>query len=267
MLETIDLHAQVEPIIRKVGKLQLSYFAEARLLDRQEKDGAGFCTVVDIESEQFLIENLSPIIPGADFFAEESGITGNGDYCWVIDPLDGTINFTHGLPHFCISIALTHKNEVVFGMIYQPVLDELFWAQKGKGAWLNGDRISVTEPEKFDQSLLVIGLPYEAKRDYKAYLQNIISVVPRAYTFRYLGAAALDLAYVACGRFDGIFFAGLAWWDFAAGDLLIREAGGKTSDFQGVSIGLESKSLVAGGSQVYKKLFELLKPGGSSTSI
>ncbi len=263
MFEDIKLCSRVESIVREVGKLQLSYFTEARSLDRQEKDGAGFFTQVDIESEQFLIKNLSTVIPGAAFFAEESGVTGNGDYRWVIDPLDGTINFAHGLPHFCVSVALTYKDELIFGMIYQPVLDELFWAQKGKGAWLNGDRISVTEPEQFDKSLLVIGLPYEAKRDYKAYLQKIIAVVPKAYTFRYLGAAALDLAYVACGRFDGIFFAGLEWWDFAAGDLLISEAGGRVTDFRGNAIHSGSESLVAGGKQVYSRLFELIESEGS----
>ena len=174
-----DLRDRVESIIKEVGKLQLSYFPNARSLARHEKDGAGFVTEVDIKSEEILIERLSQIVPEADFFAEESGISGNGDYRWIIDPLDGTINFAHGLPHFCISIALTYKNDPIFGMIYQPLLNELFWAEKGKGAWFNGERIRVSSPKSFDKSLLVVGLPYDAKRDYKPYLKQIRAVAPQ----------------------------------------------------------------------------------------
>lgn len=255
-----DLRDRVEPIIKEVGKLQLSYFPNARSLARHEKKGSGFVTEVDIKSEELLIERLSQILPEADFFAEESGISGNGDYRWIIDPLDGTINFAHGLPHFCISVALTYKNEPLFGMVYQPLLNELFWAEKGKGAWLNGSQIRVSLPKSFDESLLVVGLPYDAQRDYRPYLKQIRAVAPWVYTCRYLGAAALDLSYVACGRFDGIFFAGLAWWDFSAGDLLIREAGGRSSDFKGKPVGLDSKSYTAGGPLVHQRLLELL-PG------
>ncbi|MCK5632916.1 inositol monophosphatase [bacterium] len=260
LIEGIDLKKEVEPIIRAAGKEQLRYFAKARSLVRHEKNGAGFCTKADIESENFLIKELSRVIPGADFFAEESGITGNGEYRWVIDPLDGTTNFAHGLPHFCISVALTHKNIVIFGMIYQPVLDELFWAESGKGAWLNEQKIKVSSPKKLDESFLVVGLPYDVHMgERKDFFNKLCSVVPQAYTFRHMGAVALDLAYVACGRFDGIFFTDLAWWDFAAGDLLIKEAGGQTSEFDGSLITLDSKSYVAGSALTQKALFELLR--------
>jgi len=209
---------------------------------------------------------LSRVFPGADFCAEESGISGDngGDYQWVIDPLDGTTNFAHGLPHFCISIALAHKKKPIFGMIYQPILDELFWAQSGKGAWFNGNRIHVSDLESVDKSLLVVGLPYGGIEDYRRFWAQVCAVMPRAYAFRHLGAVALDLAYVASGRFDGIFFARLSWWDFAAGDLLIREAGGKTSDFEGNPITATSGSFVAGSDAVHKNLLQLLGSKGQA---
>jgi len=258
MINDIDLRDRVEPIIRAAGNIPLSYLAQARSLPRHEKKGAGFVTKADLESEQLLIEELSKVLPEADFFAEESGVSGDGEYRWVIDPLDGTTNFAHGLPHFCLSVALTHKNKAVFGMIYQPVLNELFWAQKEKGAWLNGKKLAVATTDSLESSLLVVGSPYLTKGSYQDFLKQVCTVAPHIYAFRYPGAIALDLAYVACGRFDGIFFHGLPWWDFAAGDLLIREAGGKTSDFEGNTIDLNSSSLVGGGSAVYQSLLEML---------
>ena len=259
MINEIDLRDRVEPIIRAAGEIVLSYVAQARSLSRRKKPGAGFVTKADIESEQFLIENLSKVLPEADFYAEESGVSGNGEYRWVIDPLDGTTNFAHGLPHFCLSVALTYKREALFGMVYQPVLDELFWAQKGKGAWLNGEKLAVSTTETLKRGLLVVGSPYLAKGSYQDFLKHLCTVAPHTYAFRYCGAIALDLAYVACGRFDGVFFHGLPWWDYAASDLLIREAGGKTSDFEGTTIDLHSQSFIGGGVAVYQSLLKMLR--------
>lgn len=257
MLKDIDLHARVQPIIKKVGQLQLSYFTKVKPLNSRKKDGAGIVTEADIESEKILIKELSQVVPEADFFAEESGISGNGDYRWVIDPLDGTTNFSRGLPHFCISVALTYKNEPIFAMIYQPILNETFWAERGKGAWLNGKKIQVAKPDSFEKSILLVSLPYQGvKRE--SFWNKVFSVLPKPYSFRHLGAAALDLAYVACGRFDGVFFAGLEWWDYAAGDLIIREAGGKTSDFEGNPVRFDSPTFMAGGEAVYNALQKLL---------
>ncbi len=247
----------VEPIMRQAGDLLLSYFRTDKIESKRKSDGSYVCNV-DVASETLLKQELSKIVPEASFFAEESGISGNNDYRWVIDPLDGTTNFAHGIPHFCISVALTHNDEQVFGIIYQPILDELFWAQQGKGAWLNGDRMAVSAPDSFEKSLLVVGLPYSANGDYEGMLKKLTLVAPDAYGFRHFGAAALDLAYVACGRADGMFFAGLSWWDFAAGDLIVREAGGQTSDFKGNPITLDAPSCVAGGATVHKELLERL---------
>lgn len=259
MIKDIDLRDRVEPIIRAAGEIPLSYFSQARSLSRREKPGAGFVTKADIESEKFLMEHLSTVLPEADFYAEESGISGNGDYRWVIDPLDGTTNFAHGLPHFCLSVALTYQRKTVFGMVYQPVLNELFWAQTGKGAWLNGEKIAVSTIDTLKSGLLVVGSPYLTKGIYQDFLKQVCTVAPHAYAFRYCGAIALDLAYVACGRFDGVFFHGLPWWDFAAADLLIREAGGKTSDFEGNMIDLHSQSFIGGGAAVYQSLLKMLR--------
>lgn len=270
-----DLKSQVEPIIKQAGEILLSYFSRAKHLDRRTKNGAGFFTEADIASETFLIEELSKIMPDASFYAEESGVSGSSRFCWVIDPLDGTTNFAHGLPHFCISVALTDNDEPILGMIYNPVLKELFWAQKGGGAWLarrgprkpsvetgvDGDdqKIQVTSPAAFDQSLLVVGFPYKGlDGEYVKFMEYVTEIGPKAYSFRQFGAAALDLAYVACGRFDGIMCSRMAWWDFAAGSLLVTESGGQITDFEGRLLGKSSESFAAGSKLVHEQLLRFL---------
>jgi len=254
-----ELRAFVEPIIMQAGDVLLSYFSRANQLDRRTKDGAGFVTEADLASEKFLIGELSKVLPQAGFWAEESGVSGNNRYCWVIDPLDGTTNFAHGLPHFCISVALTDNEKPILGAIYSPVLKELFWAQEGGGAWLNGKKIQTTSPVQFDQSLLVVGFPYKGIDGlYAKFMQQVAEIGPKAYTFRNLGAAALDLAYVAAGRFDGIFCSRMQWWDFSAGSLLVTESGGIITDFEGKGLEPDSKSFVAGGQTVHETLLRYL---------
>jgi len=250
---------EVERIIKDAGEIVLNYFARSKELVHHTKDKAGFFTEADVQTEQFLIKKLNQLFPEAAICAEESGNTGQSEYCWVIDPIDGTTNFAHGLPHFCISIALTQNHNPIFGMIYSPVLDELFWAETGKGAWLNDTKISVTSTETFEDSLLVVGFPYKGiDGEYARFMEHVSTIGPQAYTFRNLGAAALDLAYTACGRFDAIFCSRMQWWDFAAGALLIKEAGGVITDFEGASLSKDSASFAAGGALVHKRLLELL---------
>ena len=259
MSKGINLKVQVEQVIRSAGQLVLTYFSKARSLERNTKEKAGFFTEADIASEKFLIEKLGLIFPEAAFYAEESGSSGKGEYCWVIDPIDGTTNFAHGLPHFCISVALTHKGKTFFGMIYSPVLDELFWAETGKGAWLNDKKIETTNPARFDQSLLVVGFPYKGiDGEYVRFMEHVSFIGSKAYTFRNLGAAALDLAYVACGRFDGIFCSRMQWWDFAAGALLVEQSGGRITDFSGSPLGSKAESFVAGGKLIHQALLGFL---------
>lgn len=259
MHKELDLVGLVTPIIKSAGTILLSHFNTS--LERKEKAGDhGFVTKADLESEGYLIKHLQPLIPEAAFFAEESGKRGNTaqGYCWVIDPLDGTTNFAHGLPYFCISVALTQNNVPVFGMIYQPITDELFYATQGNGAYLNGKPLAVSQ-SSFDKSVIALGLPYAKDDTFDYLLQRTLAIGRQVYAIRHLGAVALDAAYVAAGVLDGMFFEELGWWDVAAGMLIIEEAGGLVTDFQGKPIDPAYKSFIAGGPDIHKRLQEKLK--------
>lgn len=257
--EQLDLVHRVKPIIKEAGDLLLSFYHK-RLTWKEKGGDNGFVTEADIASEQFLIKSLTPIIPQASFFAEESGKKGENDYCWVIDPLDGTTNFAHNLPYFCISVALTYKKVPVFGMIYQPLLNELFYAQQGKGAWFNDQPLKLKEMP-FEKSLIAIGLPYAKNERYAYILENTWAISRQAYAIRHFGAVALDIAYVAAGRLDGVIFSDLGWWDVAAGIAILEEAGGKITDFEGKMVGPEYQSFIGAGNEtVHQRLKLLLKP-------
>lgn len=254
-----DLVLAVEPIIKQAGDILLGYYNTA--LTRREKPGHGFVTEADLASERFLIKKLGALVPEASFFAEESGKTGrtNADYCWVIDPLDGTTNFACGLPYFCVSVALTYKNKPVFGMIYQPLLKELFYAVEGQGAYLNGNRIRVSRLD-VAQSVIAVGLPYAKDTHYAHLLRESGHIAKKVYAIRHFGAVALDLAYLAAGRFEGVIFEELGWWDIAAGMVLVSEAGGLLSDFEGLVLTPEYRSCVATNSPTLQgELMKLLK--------
>ncbi len=252
-----DWQRALEPIVKKAGDILLSYYRTP--LARIEKKKHGFATTADLASEKYLIKSLSKLFPEASFFAEESGKSGGSkDYCWVIDPLDGTTNFSYGLPYFCISVALTHHDQPIIGALYQPITDEFFFVESGKGALLNGEPIQVSQPTQFDQSLVAMGLPYgRIKR--KELVHAAESVAKSAYAIRHFGAIALDLAYVACGRIDGVFFTYLAWWDIAAGMLLVEEAGGIVTDFQGKPIRPDYQTCVGGSKMIHDRIMELVQ--------
>jgi len=237
------LQESVEIIVRQAGAIVLSYYHKK--LDWNDKPGHGFVTQADIASEKFLIEELSKVLPEAGFFAEESGKQGSTDYCWVIDPLDGTTNFAFGIPYFCISVALVKNNVPLLGVIYDPLSEELFSAVQGKGATLNGQKIEVAQNRQLNKSLLLVGFPYAKGKAFMHVLQNLEEISPRSYAFRHMGAIALDQAYVAAGRADGLFFEDLAWWDVAAGILLIKEAGGVVTTYQNEAIKPGYTSFVA----------------------
>lgn len=247
---------ELEPIIRKAGDILLSFFGKK--LERKMKPDHGFATEADLTSEKYLIEALGELLPEASFCAEESGKFGSesSEYCWVIDPLDGTTNFVHGLPYFCVSVALVYRGQPIVAVTYQPTTDEFYFAQKGEGAWLNDKKISVSHPKSLSHALIGCSLPYRSKVDALEVVQQIVGHV---YGVRHYGAAALDLAYVSVGRFDGVLFMDLAWWDVAAGILLITEAGGKITDFEGKPIGPDYASCVAGSSLVHQELLSLLR--------
>ncbi|KKP35586.1 MAG: Inositol-1(Or 4)-monophosphatase [candidate division TM6 bacterium GW2011_GWF2_32_72] len=248
---------EVEPIIREAGKILLSYFGKH--LERNSKPNAGYYSLADIESEQYLIKNLQKILPQASILAEESGQNGlNQDLCWVIDPLDGTANFVHGIPYFSISIALTENGVPIFGMIYNPILDELFWAQKGKGAFLNGYSIRVSDARSLDICLASSCLPYD-ETQHDRLLHDFGKIAKRIDGIRKMGSAALDGCYVACGRFDALFFERLSWWDVAAVVIIIEEAGGRVVTYAGEPVRADFTSFVAANESVAKQFLEVLK--------
>ncbi|MFC1842350.1 inositol monophosphatase family protein [Candidatus Dependentiae bacterium] len=250
---------EIEKSIKKAGEILLSFFGNS--LSKTNKQGMGFVTQADLASEEFLIEELSKILPGVSFYAEESGIEDNhSDYCFVIDPLDGTTNFAHGIPYFCISVALTYKSEPVLGFVYNPLMHEMFYAQKGKGAFLNDEPISISSLSNFQEAFLAVCIPYEKSTEYyKRFIDSIIKVMKGSFAFRHCGAAALDQAYAASGRFDAIFFEDMFWWDFAAGKLLIQEAGGTVSDFQNNPIGPKSRTFIGANSDMHAILLDVFK--------
>lgn len=245
----------LEPIIKEAGEILLSYFGKP--LKYIKKDNQGFATEADLASEQFLITALKKAFPQAGIFAEESGINNPSEYMWVIDPLDGTTNFARGLSYFCVSIALTHHEVPIVGIIYNPLNNELFFAQYDSAAVLNNKKIVVSNPEKFNQSFIGLGLGYNPqKRSKRVHAAQYI--IRQASGVRHMGAAALDLAHVACGRFDGVLFGSLGWWDVAAGKIIIEQAGGIITDFQGTQIKSDFKTCIAGGDMVYKQLLKQL---------
>lgn len=262
MYSTEHLIGTVEPIVRQAGAILMAHFGKP--MAYREKPGSGqsgtsLVTEADLASEKLLISEIGRAFPDAAFFAEESGAIGAKEYCFVIDPLDGTTNFVHGLPYFCISVALTLRGEPIFGMIYNPILNEMYYAYKGQGAYLNGKKLEVTQEKQFSKAVCVVGLPYAKGQRYMALLEMLKEISPKLYTFRHFGAAALDLAYVARGSLDGVFLADLGWWDVAAGTLLIEEAGGKATDFEGKIVRSDFNSVVAGSKPMHSHLKELLK--------
>lgn len=195
------------------------------------KDGKhNLVTEYDYKAEKCIIDILRQSVSGSRFLAEESGSTGlEEDLLWIIDPLDGTVNFAHHIPIFSVSIALEKKREILSGVIYQPLSNELFVAEKGKGAFLNGNSIRVSPIQKLDQSILATGFPYNLSENPFHCIEHFIDIVKLGIPIRRLGSAAIDLAYTAAGKFEGFFEVGLSPWDCAAGLLLIEEAGGKVT--------------------------------------
>ena len=211
--------------VQKAGTLVMAHF-RSDMKVHQKQDG-GIVTEVDVACELLLKQELSAIIPGASFFAEESGVQQGNEYTWVIDPIDGTKNFERGLPYFCISIALMYHEEIVAAVTYAPALQDLFYAQRGRGAWLNGKQLKLSQKNWRDLGILVVVSGGCVRSDIQ--LDNIRSScqsISKNVGFRVNGAAALDLAYVAAGMFDVAIFENLKWWDAAAGILLVGEAGG-----------------------------------------
>ena len=226
-----------------------------------EKSPNEFVTQVDQAAEAVIIEVIRDHYPEHAILAEESGATGDHEYQWIIDPLDGTTNYVHGFPQFAVSIGVARKGEVEHGVVYDPLRQEIFTASRGQGAQLDGRRIRVSKRTTLQQSLVATGFPYRANLVHlERYLNMLRAVMLESAGVRRPGSAALDLCYVASGRVDAFFELGLSKWDIAAGALIIREAGGRISNFQGNDGYLESGNVVAGSPKIYAALSKLLAP-------
>ena len=234
--------------------------AQNRLYDLRvsQKGLHDYVTQIDVEAEKAIIETLSQAYPDHAILAEESGEAGKSDYTWVIDPLDGTLNFIRGYPHYAISIALRIKGRLDQAIIYDPLKDELFTASRGEGAQINGQKIRVSVNQELESALLATGFPVRNKQRLFEHLNEFSKILGLSADIRRSGSAALDLAYVACGRLDGYWEYDLKEWDLAAGALLVQESGGLVGDITGRETHLESGNIVAANPKIFRQLIVLL---------
>ena len=253
-----DLIGEVIEIAREAGnfiKREASHFNKS---DIEHKGKHDLVSYVDKSAEELIIKKLQTILPPAGFIAEEGGgIRNDHSYQWVIDPLDGTTNFIHGIPAYCVSIALMKDQVIILGVIYDPNTEEVFHATKGHGAFRDDQKIHVSRTEKLTDSLLAVGLPISNFEPLGEYIEVIKKIVPKCQGLRRMGSAALDLAHVADGRYEAYFEYNLKIWDIAAGVLLVKEAGGKVSDFQGEANYLQSGQILASNA-IHNEILELL---------
>lgn len=255
-----ELTARICSIAKETGGFLREQISLLRLEEIQVKSLNNFVTHVDQTAEKMLVEKLSVLIPGSGFIVEENTVDFQAnDYIWIVDPLDGTTNFIHGVPLYCVSIGLMFKNELIAGVIYEVNLAECFYAWKGGGAWLNGKPIKVTSASCLKDSLLATGFPYHDYNLLENYMELFKYCLQNTHGLRRLGSAAADLAYVACGRYDGFFEYGLSPWDVAAGMLIVQEAGGLTGDFKGGTDCLFGKEIIAANPAVYHELLDVVK--------
>jgi myo-inositol-1(or 4)-monophosphatase len=245
---------------RKAAKGLRRDFGEAEALQVSKKGASDFVTAADLRAEQTLFEDLSRGRPKYGFLMEERGAIEGPDNSnrWVVDPLDGTTNFLHGLPHYAISIALERDRQPYAGVVYNPATDELFWAEKGEGAFLNDRRLRVSARKDLESALFATGLPFKGRPGLARSLKEAEAVLAQSAGVRRFGSAALDLAFVAAGRFDAYWERGLSPWDVAAGIALVREAGGYVSEIEGGPAPALAGSILAANPEIYDKAKALL---------
>ncbi len=257
----------MERAARKAGSRLRRDFGEVEHLQVSRKGPADFVSKADMRAERTLYDELLKARPGWGFVLEEAGIIeGDPDKPrWIIDPLDGTSNFLHGIPHFAISIAAQEPRldgkgwgDVTAAVIYHPIEDHTYWAEKTRGAWLQDARLRVSARSQLSDSLIATGIPFSGHGDFAEWSRIFGAIGPEVAGIRRFGAASLDMAYVAQGRFDGFWESGLNDWDTAAGCLLIREAGGFVSDFRGRSNPIHSAQVLAANNSLHSKLHKLL---------
>ncbi|HEX9769364.1 MAG TPA: inositol monophosphatase family protein [Kiloniellales bacterium] len=252
-------------------------FGEVENLQVSRKGPADFVSAADLKAERILRDELHKARPDYAFLMEESGASAGkpeSDRCWIVDPLDGTTNFLHGLPHFAISIGLTEGDQVIAGVVYDPAKEELFYAEKGGGAYLNDRRMRVSGRGRLEDALLATGIPFKGRGGEDRFAQELDQAMRHTAGVRRWGTASLDLAYVAAGRFDGFWERDLSPWDVAAGILLIREAGGYVTTIDGGPVRLDGCSFLAANDSIHGKLVSLfsgsqpgeIRPSGTRPS-
>jgi myo-inositol-1(or 4)-monophosphatase len=250
---------------RKAGRSLKRDFGEVEHLQVSLKGPANFVTAADRRTEEILGAELTKARPGYGFLGEEGGRRAGEDksHCWIVDPLDGTTNFLHGIPQFAISIGLEREGVIVAGVIYNPVIDEMFTAERGKGAFLNDQRLRVAARRRMNEAVVACGLPHFGRGDLAIFNREFAVVQERVAGLRRFGAAALDLAWVAAGRFDAYWERDLSPWDMAAGILMVREAGGFATDLDGGDAIFAKKQIVAGNEFLHGDLIQALKEARS----
>ena len=244
--------------VKEGGAILMKYLGKIKSIDY--KGEINLVTEADRRSEEVILNIIKDNYPDHRILAEETGESGNfSPFKWIIDPLDGTTNYAHGYPCFCVSLAIEHEEEVIYGAVYDPVKDELFTAEKGKGAFLNGKEIKTSSTKQLDQSLLCTGFPYDVRDDMDSNMINFRTFLMKAQAVRRDGSAALDLCYTAAGRFDGFWEQKLFPWDVAAGGLLVTEAGGKLSNFKGENFSIYDNEIVASNGIIHDQMVEALR--------
>lgn len=260
MKEYRQICLQVCDVARDAGQFIREELPRLKASDIERKGLHSYVTHVDTTAEKRIVKALEQLLPDAGFIVEEESIHKEGyDYRWVVDPLDGTTNFIHGLPCFSVSIALMHKEEIVLGVVYEINLDECFYAWKDGGAYMNDHPVVVSKAGTLADSLLATGFPYYDYSRLDKYMDLFTTCLRKTQGVRRLGSAAADLAYVACGRFEGFFEYGLNAWDVAAGTLILKEAGGKITDFSGKNNFLFGKEIIATNTWIHDELTTLVK--------
>ena len=258
MTGTIDRYLQVAVAAAKeAGRVQKGSFGH---LNKVEFKGEiDLVSDVDRLCEQVIVKMLSEAFPDHDILTEETPFDGKGSpWKWIVDPIDGTTNYVHGFPFFCTSIGLEVEGAMKLGVVYNPLLDELLHAQKGEGAWLNGKRIFVSRADNLDRSFLCTGFPYDIREHGDFYLRFFREFMVRSQAIRRPGSATLDLCYLAAGRFDGFWELKLHPWDVAAASLMVTEAGGRLTDFQGKPYSIYSEEILASNGLIHDQMLKVI---------
>jgi myo-inositol-1(or 4)-monophosphatase len=250
----------MEKAARKAGIRLARDFGEVENLQVSRKGPADFVTKADFKAEKILTEELEYARPNFGFIVEEGQDVApkEGNNVWIIDPFDGTTNFLHGIPHFAISIALQQGDEITAAVIYNPISDDLFWAEKGRGAYLNSRRLMVSSRKVMNECVLATGIPFHARPHQEKFVCELEHIMGEVAGVRRFGSAALDLAWVAAGRYDGYWEEGLAVWDIAAGILMVREARGMVSEYDGRSKMMQTGQILATNAGIHGKVTKLL---------